>query len=111
MVSVSESYAWLPVKASAVDQLSISSYTSYMGKDSLDPLMVRVRALFEQSHLTLEELGQKMGYDGSTTRASAWQFLNRTNDPRLSMLRKFAQAIGVPVGELFAHEKKTGRPK
>lgn len=82
-----------------------------MEKDSLDPLMVRVRALFEQSRLTLDELGQKMGYDGSTKRASAWQFLNRTNDPRLSMLRKFAQAVGVPLVELLAEEKKKGRSK
>ena len=81
-----------------------------MDKDNTDPLMVHVRTLFEQSHLTLDELGQKMGYTGSTTRASAWQFLNKTNDPRLSMLRKFAQAVGVPLAELLAEEKK-GRSK
>lgn len=82
-----------------------------MRKDSPDPLMVRIRTLFEGSHLTLDELGEKMGYYGSTKRASAWQFLNRTNDPRLSMLRKFAQAIGVPVAELFTEVKGKSRSK
>jgi hypothetical protein len=27
-------------------------------------------------------------------RKSAWQFLNKANDPGLSMLRKFASAVG-----------------
>ena len=31
---------------------------------------------------------------------SAWQFLYKTNDPRLSMLRKFAEAAGVSVKSL-----------
>ena len=82
-----------------------------MGKDTADPLMVRLQAIFEESCLTLDELGQKMGYTGPTTRASAWQFLNRTNDPRLSMLRKFAQAVGVPLADLLADDKKMGRSK
>jgi hypothetical protein len=30
-------------------------------------------------------------------RKSAWQSLNKTNDPRLSMLRRFAKAVGVEV--------------
>lgn len=82
-----------------------------MTKEAPDPLMARLQALFDESRLTLDELGQKMGYTGPTTRASAWQFLNRTNDPRLSMLRKFAQAVGVTLTELFADEKKNGRSK
>jgi hypothetical protein len=43
---------------------------------------------------------------GTGARKSAWQYLNRTADPRLSMLRKFAQAVGVPVAEPVAGEKK-----
>jgi transcriptional regulator with XRE-family HTH domain len=77
-----------------------------MAKDAPDPLMARLLTLFEESRLTLDELGQKMGYTGLTTRASAWQFLNRTNDPRLSMLRKFAAAVGVPIAELFTEETR-----
>jgi hypothetical protein len=34
-------------------------------------------------------------------RRSAWQFINKTNDPRLSMLRKFAEAVGVKVSSIL----------
>jgi hypothetical protein len=67
----------------------------------LDPLMATVRARFEKSKLSLDELGVKMGYPKATARKSAWQFLNQTNDPRLSMLRKFADAVGCSVKSLF----------
>ncbi len=80
-----------------------------MGKETVDPTMLRLRELFEASKMTLDEFGQRMGYAGPTAKASAWQFLTRTNDPRLSMLRKFAQAVGVPVAELFTEEKKRRR--
>lgn len=72
--------------------------------------MLRVRELFEKSGITLDDLGQRMGYDARTARQSAWQFITKTVDPRLSMLQKFAAAIGVSVAELFA-EKKKGRSK
>jgi transcriptional regulator with XRE-family HTH domain len=62
--------------------------------------MEAVRARFEKSKLTLEELGTKMGYPPATARMSAWQFINKTNDPRLSMLRKFAAAIGIKLSAL-----------
>ena len=75
-----------------------------------DKVMLRVRELFAESGLTFDELGEKMGYSGPTARKSAWQFVSRTNDPRASMLRKFAQAVSVSVAELFA-EKKKGRAK
>lgn len=73
--------------------------------------MLRVRELFEQSGFTLDEIGRKMGYAGDVARKAAWQFLNKTADPRLSMLRKFAQAVSVPVAALLAEEKKNGRSK
>ncbi len=66
-----------------------------------DPVMAEARALFEKSKLSLDELGQKMGYPKASARKSAWQFLNQTNDPRLSMLRKFAAAVGCSVKSLF----------
>ena len=75
-----------------------------------DNVMVRVRELFAASGLTYDELGEKMGYTGSAARKSAWQFVSRTNDPRASMLRKFATAVSVSVAELFAVKKK-GRSK
>lgn len=81
-----------------------------MKRHVTDQVMKRVASLFESSNLTLDELGQKMGYKGDTARKSAWQFLTSTRDPRLSMLRRFAVAVGVPLVELF-DEKKNGRSK
>jgi transcriptional regulator with XRE-family HTH domain len=77
-----------------------------MGKEASDPAMRRIANLFEKSGKTLDELGRAMGYDESIAKKSAWQFINRTNDPRLSMLRKFAQAMGIQVEELVADKKK-----
>jgi transcriptional regulator with XRE-family HTH domain len=67
-----------------------------------DPVMAVVRTRFEKSKLSLDELGQKMGYPKDSARKSAWQFIHRTNDPRLSMLRRFAQAIGTSIKTLVS---------
>jgi transcriptional regulator with XRE-family HTH domain len=66
-----------------------------------DPVMEAVRARFERSKMTLDDLGTKMGYPAATARKSAWQFIHKTNDPRLSMLRKFAGAVGVKLSALL----------
>lgn len=71
-----------------------------------DKTMLRARELFAESGLTLNDLGQRMGYTTGAARKSAWQFLHKTADPRLSMLRKFAQAVGVPIVDLFREKKK-----
>ena len=63
--------------------------------------MSAVQTAYETSKLTLEELGKRMGYPDGSARKSAWQFLNNTNNPRISMLRRFAEAIGVPLTKLF----------
>jgi transcriptional regulator with XRE-family HTH domain len=78
--------------------------------DATDRAILRARDLFEKSKLTLDELGKRMGYEGDVARKSAWQFLNKTADPRASMLRKFAAAVGIPVADLFTETKK-GRAK
>jgi transcriptional regulator with XRE-family HTH domain len=70
-------------------------------KTATDPAMLRAREAFKASSLTLEQLGERMGYEAKMARVSAWQFLNKTSDPRLSMLRRFAQAVGVDVKELL----------
>jgi len=62
--------------------------------------MERARVLFEKSGLSLDELGQRMGYSGETARKSAWQFLHKTTDPRYSMLVRFAEAMNVSVTDL-----------
>jgi transcriptional regulator with XRE-family HTH domain len=71
-----------------------------------DKVMIRVRELFEASGLTLDELGKRMGYGESSARKSVWQFVKSTNDPRVSMLRKFAEAMGISVADLFAEKKE-----
>jgi transcriptional regulator with XRE-family HTH domain len=69
-------------------------------KRAADAAMDRARAAFDKSGLTLEALGEAMGYEKDMARISAWQFLRKTTDPRLSMLRRFAKAVGVDVSEL-----------
>ena len=63
--------------------------------------MDRARNLFQKSGLSLDELGQRMGYSGDAARKSAWQFLHKTTDPRLSMLVRFAEAMNVSIVDLF----------
>jgi transcriptional regulator with XRE-family HTH domain len=62
--------------------------------------MDRARTLFERSGLSLDELGKRMGYSGEAARKSAWQFLHKTTDPRLSMLTRFAEALNVTLADL-----------
>jgi hypothetical protein len=49
--------------------------------------------------LTLADLGLKMGYPKETARQSAWQFM-KAEAPRVSMLKRFAKAMGVDVKDL-----------
>jgi hypothetical protein len=65
-----------------------------------DPVMLVVRERFAKSKLSLDELGLKMGYPKEHARKSAWQFIHRTNDPRMSMLRRFAKAVGASIKSL-----------
>jgi hypothetical protein len=67
----------------------------------LDPAMANVVKLFEQSGKTLDQLGQEMGYSEDAARKCAWQFLEKTTDPHISMLRRFAKAMGIPIEALF----------
>jgi transcriptional regulator with XRE-family HTH domain len=69
-----------------------------------DTSMVKVRALFEKSGLSLHDLGLKMGYEATTARQAAWQFM-KSGDPRISMLRRFAKALDVPLVEIIADKK------
>ena len=78
-----------------------------MAESSTNLTMKRISALFKDSGMSLDQLGQAMGYEGDVARKSAWQFLNKTEDPRLSMLEKFAGAMKVPVQELFDETKSS----
>jgi hypothetical protein len=77
-----------------------------MKKDHHDPIMRRVIQLFEKSGKTLEALGAGMGADPATARQTAWQFITKTADPRISMLRRFAKAMDMSLAELINEQKK-----
>lgn len=62
--------------------------------------MRKVRKLYEASGLTQQELGEKMGYAPTSARQAVSQFL-KSGDPQVSMLRRFAKAIGVKVDTLL----------
>jgi hypothetical protein len=69
-------------------------------KQSSHLAMRSVHARFEKSGLSLHDLGVKMGYAPGIARQSAWQFM-KTADPRISMLERFAKAMGVNVKDLL----------
>lgn len=68
---------------------------------TLERVMERVHARWEASGMTLDQLGQKMGYPAETARKSAWQFLQKTKDPRLSMLKRCAKAFDIQLTRLL----------
>jgi transcriptional regulator with XRE-family HTH domain len=73
----------------------------------MDESIRKARLLFEKSGKTLEELGVAMGYGTDMARKSAWQFLNKTADPRISMLRRCARALGVTLEDLVKQKTKS----
>lgn len=72
-----------------------------MAKEKInDPVMDAVRKRFEESELTMQQLGEKMGYNPSSARQGVSQFL-KTGDPQISMLRRFAEAMGISLQTLI----------
>jgi hypothetical protein len=49
-----------------------------------------------------------MGYPEVTARQSAWQIM-KTTDPRMSVLRRFADAMGISLNELGRKGKRMAR--
>ena len=74
-------------------------------KPDEDPVMAKVRDLFQRSGLTLAEMGEKMGYAPALAKQSVWQLM-RSGDPRIGTLRRFADAVGIPVEQLLVSRKK-----
>ena len=62
--------------------------------------MDNIRKAFERSRMTLNELGECLGYDGPTAKKRAWFLLYRTSDPRISTVLAVAEALGVEIGDL-----------
>ena len=54
--------------------------------------------------LSLQGLGERMGFPVATALKSEWQFL-KCKVPRLDTLRRFATALGVPIEEWVAEKK------
>ncbi len=72
-----------------------------MGKEKHnDPVMDAVRERAKASEMSLQELGEKMGYAPSTARQAVHQFL-KSGDPQISMLRRFAEAVGIKLETLL----------
>lgn len=64
-------------------------------------VLTKARKLFEESEMTWDELGQKMGYESGIARRAAWQLFNKVADPRLSTLGALAKALGVELKDLL----------
>lgn len=72
-----------------------------MGKEKHnDPVMEAVRDRFQKTGLTQQELGERMGYAPQSARQAVSQFL-KSGDPQISMLRRFAEAVGISVHTLL----------
>jgi lambda repressor-like predicted transcriptional regulator len=76
-----------------------------MADKTEDTSMEHVHARFKESGLSLHALGLAMGYEPATARQAAFQFM-KSGDPRISMLRRFAKAMGITVEELLGGNKK-----
>ena len=74
--------------------------------DYTKSVMWRIRLRVEASGISLHVFGKRMGYEVSA-KQSAWQFLNSTEDPRLSMLERAAAALGMSVEELVRAPSQT----
>ena len=67
-----------------------------------DAAMRRIKekwAELQEKGWTQQRLGEEMGYPKASARKSFNQFL-RSKDPTVSVLRRFARAIGVSVSSL-----------
>jgi hypothetical protein len=67
---------------------------------SANAVMDNIRSAFERSEITLNELGEGLGYDGPTARKRAWFLLYRTADPRISTVLAVADTLGVNLQDL-----------
>ena len=72
-----------------------------IGKNmNADSVMDNIRNAFERSGMTLNELGEGLGYEGPTAKKRAWFLLYRTSDPRISTVLAVAHTLGVKMNDL-----------
>ena len=65
-----------------------------------DRVMDNIRNAFDRSGMTLNELGEGLGYHGPTAKKRAWLLLYRTSDPRISTVLAVAETLGVKISDL-----------
>ena len=65
-----------------------------------DPVMESVRERVALSGKTQQQIGEAMGYPPASARQAVSQFL-KSGDPQISMLRRFAEAMGITLGTLL----------
>lgn len=65
-----------------------------------DRVMDNIRKAFQRSGMTLNELGECLGYDGPTAKKRAWFLLYRTSDPRISTVLVVADALRIKLSDL-----------
>ena len=63
-------------------------------------VMDNIRNAYKRSGLTLNELGEGLGYDGPTAKKRAWFLLYRTSDPRISTVIAVADTLRVKINDL-----------
>jgi hypothetical protein len=72
-----------------------------------DRVMDNIRIAFERSGMTLNELGEGLGYHGPTATKRAWVLLYRTSDPRISTVLAVAETLGVKINDLVKRSSGT----
>ena len=72
-----------------------------------DRVMDNIRNAFERSGITLNELGEGLGYHGPTATKRAWSLLYRTSDPRVSTVLAVAATLGVNINDLVKRSSGT----
>jgi hypothetical protein len=65
-----------------------------------DGVMDNIRNAFGLWGMTLNELGEGLGYYGPTAKKRAWFLLHRTSDPRISTVLAVAETLGVKMSDL-----------
>ena len=65
-----------------------------------DGVMNNIRNAFQRSGMTLNVLGEGLGYHGPTATKRAWILLYRTSNPRISTVIAVAHTLGVEISDL-----------
>ena len=85
----------------SIDHEEILLRSLKTGKNmNADSVMDNIRNAFERSGMTLNELGEGLGYEGPTAKKRAWFLLYRTADPRISTVLAVAHTLGVKMNDL-----------